>query len=243
MTVPLNTAILHVTHWKAGSQWFRAILQDAFGPAVESPVSHSAHLFNEPVKPGKVYPCAYINKPEFDSLGLSEQCRHFVVIRDLRDTLVSGYFSWRNTHRIEWFPMEKCRRVLNTLSEEAGMLYMLEEFLPKPALFQRSWLDAGTRCWRLEDFAGDPVGRMAELFKDNLKIEVDRPDLVELLERNSFSKLSGGRQAGQEDMTSHYRKGVAGDWKLHFTPAIKSRFKQHYNDLLIRSGYESDDSW
>jgi lipopolysaccharide transport system ATP-binding protein len=243
LRLPPNTTILHITHWKAGSQWFRAILQDAFGPAVESPALHSTHLFNEPVKPGKVYPCAYINKSEFDCLGLSERCRYFVVIRDLRDTLVSGYFSWRNTHRIEWFPMEKCRRVLNRLNTEAGMLYMIEEFLPKPALFQRSWLDAGTRCRRLEDFVADPAGRMGEVFEEDLKIEVDRSDMAALMGRNTFLKLSGGREAGQEDVTSHYRKGMAGDWKLHFTPAIKSRFKQHYNDLLIRAGYESDDAW
>jgi hypothetical protein len=31
LRVPNRTTLIHVTHWKAGSQWIRAILQDAFG--------------------------------------------------------------------------------------------------------------------------------------------------------------------------------------------------------------------
>jgi lipopolysaccharide transport system ATP-binding protein len=242
LSLPPGKSLLHVTHWKAGSQWIRRILQDAFGPAIEPPATHTAHVFEHPVKEGKVYPCVYVNKHEFDCLSLPEQSSAFVVIRDLRDTLVSGYFSWRYSHRIEWFPMEKCRRVLNQLSEEEGLLYMFDEFLPKAALMQRTWLESGARCWKLEDFTTDAAGNMKEVLED-LEIAVDQPFLEEIVGRNSFCNLSGGRQAGQEDLESHYRKGVAGDWKAHFTPGIKARFKHLYNDLLIQAGYESNSDW
>jgi hypothetical protein len=58
-----------------------------------------------------------------------------------------------------------------------------------------------------------------------------------------FSKLSAGRSKGQENVTSHYRKGESGDWKNHFTEAHKAFFKEHYNDLLVTLGYETDDRW
>jgi hypothetical protein len=61
--------------------------------------------------------------------------------------------------------------------------------------------------------------------------------------RHSFEKLSGGREPGQEDVKSHYRKGVHGDWRNHFTPAITRRFKALYGDLLVVGGYEKDASW
>lgn len=60
---------------------------------------------------------------------------------------------------------------------------------------------------------------------------------------NRFSKLAGGRKAGEENVSSHYRKGESGDWKNHFTPAHKEFFKARYNDVLIALGYERDDRW
>lgn len=58
-----------------------------------------------------------------------------------------------------------------------------------------------------------------------------------------FEKLSGGRAQGQENVNQHYRKGVAGDWKNHFTPKVTEKFKQRYNRVLVATGYENDDKW
>ena len=39
------------------------------------------------------------------------------------------------------------------------------------------------------------------------------------------------------------RKGIAGDWKNHFTRAHAEMFAEKYQDLLELLNYESDDSW
>lgn len=67
--------------------------------------------------------------------------------------------------------------------------------------------------------------------------------LLSFVYLNRFSNLTKGRDMGQEDVKSHYRKGTAGDWKNHFTDAHKAFFKKEYNDLLIKLGYENDDKW
>ncbi|WP_022834891.1 sulfotransferase domain-containing protein [Salisaeta longa] len=67
--------------------------------------------------------------------------------------------------------------------------------------------------------------------------------LVRILEAKSFKKLSGGRARGEEKRSSHYRKGVPGDWANHFTPAVTDAFKARYGDLLVRLGYASNQSW
>jgi hypothetical protein len=59
----------------------------------------------------------------------------------------------------------------------------------------------------------------------------------------SFEKLSRGRERGQEDVTSFYRKGVAGDWKNFFTERDKQIYKEEAGELLIRLGYENDHDW
>jgi hypothetical protein len=64
-----------------------------------------------------------------------------------------------------------------------------------------------------------------------------------ILEEKSFENMSGGREKGEEDVTSHYRKGKPGDWANHFTPEIKQAFKDRFNDVLLETGYENDDRW
>lgn len=58
-----------------------------------------------------------------------------------------------------------------------------------------------------------------------------------------FETKTEGRSRGSEDVSSHYRKGVPGDWVNHFTAAHAELFDQEYGDLLIRLGYERDRSW
>jgi glycosyltransferase involved in cell wall biosynthesis len=55
---------------------------------------------------------------------------------------------------------------------------------------------------------------------------------------NDFAKKANGRERGQENPMSHYRKGVPGDWKNHFTPERTAYFKQHHGALLTQLGYE-----
>jgi hypothetical protein len=67
--------------------------------------------------------------------------------------------------------------------------------------------------------------------------------LQAIVRKNSFDNLSGGRDKGEENVESHYRKGVPGDWVNHFTAEHKRVFKERFNDVLIQTGYEDDDAW
>jgi hypothetical protein len=69
------------------------------------------------------------------------------------------------------------------------------------------------------------------------------PLLQFMVERNDFTHQAGGRQPGEEDAHHHYRKGVAGDWRNHFTPRVADAFKQRYGDLLIALDYERGRDW
>ena len=59
-----------------------------------------------------------------------------------------------------------------------------------------------------------------------------------MVERNTFARLSGGRDRGQEQTTSFFRKGKAGDWKNHFTQKQADRFREIAGDWFEHHGYE-----
>lgn len=59
----------------------------------------------------------------------------------------------------------------------------------------------------------------------------------------SFEKLSKGRKRGEEDRSSFFRKGVAGDWKYDFTDEDRRIFKREAGELLIRLSYEKSGDW
>lgn len=64
-----------------------------------------------------------------------------------------------------------------------------------------------------------------------------------IIENHNFVKKTKGRLPGQEKQNHHYRKGISGDWKNHFTEKHKKYFKENYNDLLIKLGYEENENW
>lgn len=67
--------------------------------------------------------------------------------------------------------------------------------------------------------------------------------LLGIVYENRFDKLAGGREAGKEDVKSHYRKGTPGDWRNHFDPEVLSAFRQRHGDLVTLLGYESEEDW
>ena len=68
-------------------------------------------------------------------------------------------------------------------------------------------------------------------------------NLLAIVHRNRFEGKAGGRKPGDENRESHYRKGISGDWKNHFTFRIRDRFKEQYGDLLVNLGYAVSNDW
>lgn len=68
-------------------------------------------------------------------------------------------------------------------------------------------------------------------------------DLLHCVYDNRFSKKSGGRGKGDENIKSHYRKGVPGDWVNYFEDAHKNHFKERYPNLLTKLEYEQNHNW
>jgi len=72
---------------------------------------------------------------------------------------------------------------------------------------------------------------------------VSESDVGAVLARNNYSRKAGGRKKGEENVRSHYRKGIHGDWKNHFNELHIQTFKDMYNPLLLKLGYEESEDW
>jgi len=231
--------VFHITHWKSGSQWIHRILLDLAGPRVVAPQVNETQFLERPLVAGGVYPTVYVTREQFDSVPQPGPYRRFVVIRDLRDTLVSGYFSIRYSHPMIASELASWRDRLAALSTEDGLLMLMDEWLPLSARIQESWLRAGEPLIRYEDMLADDLGVLDRVLIGQCALPVTPAQLQAAVARNRFEALSGGRKAGEEDLQAHERKGICGDWKNHFTPRVTNVFLERHGELLARAGYDA----
>jgi hypothetical protein len=235
--------IFHVTHWKAGSEWVRAVLNglapERFVPRRQS----HAHLYEEPIRPDGLYSPVYLHRNEFSRI-ITVPHKRFIVIRDLRDTLVSWYFSERYSHPTATNERLAQRRAeLEQTEKEDGLLKMIETTLAQAAKIQLSWCGAPDESIvRYEDLWADQHAGFVRIC-DHIGLEVPRKRITEVVEKMSFERRSGGRKPGEEDVGSHFRKGVPGDWRNHFTPRLTEAFKARFGQTLIATGYEGSLDW
>jgi hypothetical protein len=109
--------------------------------------------------------------------------------------------------------------------------------------FHHRWKDnprvlAHTRYEAMLEDAG------AELFRLQATLGGTRSRDVckEIADRFSFERQAN-RQRGEADNSSFLRKGIAGDWKNHFSPEAARVFDHFSGDALVDLGYEQDRGW
>jgi lipopolysaccharide transport system ATP-binding protein len=238
--------VFHVTHFKAGSQWVNRILQTlAYDrivlPEVEGQRINVQYL-DRPIQGGKVYPTVYVTRDEFESVNLPPNSRRFVVIRDLRDTLVSAYFSIKNSHEMSQAHDLQMRAHLHEVNLDAGLMFLMDEVLDDIATLQQSWLGGPDDIIKYEDMLTRDEEILKRVLLDHCELPVEAARFREVVVANRFESRAG-RKRGTEDAQSHERKGIAGDWRNYFSDAIVNTFKSRYGELLVATGYESNDRW
>ena len=173
--------------------------------------------------------------------------RAFHVVRDPRDVIVSAYYSHLLSHSDAGWPrLRHYRPYLRSLSKHDGLLAEMEFnaiFLAHMLMWD--YTRSGILEVRLEDLAAadeqgfEKIFRFLGLIPQYISPEQTR----DIVAKNSFTQLSGGRPVGVEDPASHYRRGVSGDWRNHFGPAHTEYFKKLYNPVLLKLGYETQEDW
>jgi hypothetical protein len=165
---------------------------------------------------------------------------YVVMHRDLRDVAVSYVFYVRRT---PWHPEF---RLYRDLDAEPALLAFAERTLPDYVQWVRDWhrrIDPvhGIEV-RYEEMLADPVATFTRVAR-HYGLGDDAETIRRIVAAQSFERASGGRARGEASGNSHFRKGIAGDWRNHFAAAVTERFRAVCGDFLVEFGYEKDQRW
>ncbi len=244
------TNVYHCCTQKTASQWFRAIFHDpafykATGlvscPYIEMGLRNASFKKAFPRKTVATH--LYAGYQAYATIPKPKDYKTFFVLRDPRDTVVSWYFSAKNSHvLIE--PIPEMRLALQSMNMRDGLIYIIDRLQDFGSFdAQKSWVDCPTeedriRLFRYESLADDDDVKFLKSIFQHLEVELPEPELIDLAKRHTFSRLSKGREQGEEDINSHYRKGKSGDWKNYFDAKVMNHFLDVTGDLTEQLGYE-----
>lgn len=165
---------------------------------------------------------------------------YVIMYRDLRDVAVSHVFY---VQRTPWHPEYSDYK---GLSIEEGLHHFGETLLPEFVEWIRGWHanrdSENSLVVRYEDLLTDTATsfrKVARLFD----LPDDSDTIQSIVDAHRFENLSGGRSRGEDGDESFFRKGVAGDWKNHFTSDLKRLYKERAGQALVEFGYEMDLDW
>ena len=233
--VPIYGNVVVTEYPKSGGTWIVYMLSEA----IDIPFPRNRlPLFKRQLLHGHYLYSPKIEKP-------------VVVIRDVRDVVVSQYFRYfipngRNDYLVQKIrakvPFDDYDDIQNNLS--VFIRYLFEKNITKFtwSQFVRSWIDKEAIFTSYEAFKADAVDELIRLVKllDDRVLPIQRA--ASIVEKYSFEKVSG-RKAGEEDRSSFYRKGIVGDWKNYFDERSKELIKKYAGEELIMLGYERDLQW
>lgn len=166
-----------------------------------------------------------------------------VVLRDPRDVVVSWLFSAAYSHRAA-DRILAARPVLQAMDRFEQILLSVANFIPRQEQFaswggrESSATEYVTSYERLVRDGQAEFGRIFEFLDWPVPAEVSRS----VVEEHSFRARSG-RERGDENVHSHFRKGLPGDWASHFDRDSGQVFELLLPGLLATSGYEADEAW
>ncbi len=167
-----------------------------------------------------------------DMLGaVFPQMRVIHIIRDGRDALVSG---WHHNLREKG---DVFRAQVSSMASYAR--YFAEHHWVPNVTRARDWGDAHPSRYlelRYEQMLDSTLTHARRIF-GFLGVDTSDELLGQVVDRTSFSALSGGRKRGEVDNASHFRKGTSGGWRDDLDPESIDAFESIGGELLDELGY------
>lgn len=256
-----STNVYHCCVQRTASQWLQKVLFDSrvyrysgLAPYIYKmpygyklpfnigyePGDDAEAIFADPFPENTIVGPLYVTFDAYMAISKPEQHNAFFITRDPRDIVVSWYFQLKHS-AVSEERFLRHRRLLNDMSRQDGIMYSIDQL---QGLFRtlRSWIyvpemGPNVLVLRFEDITGPDKFQVFKKLFSHCDICIPDNVLHQLLRDCSFETLSGRKQ-GDEQVGTHYRKGISGDWKNHFDSMVTAKFKQATGDLITELGYD-----
>ena len=161
--------------------------------------------------------------------------KYVVIYRDLRDVAVSHIFYVQHT---AYHPEYDDYKNLNT---KEALLHFAKTLLPEFVQWIYSWhqhtQSSFSYILRYEDLVVEPFQKMKEVAQ-HYGINTADEELNDVINKNSFESLSGGRKKGTIDSASFFRSGTIGDWQRYFDDELIKVYNTILNGFLGKYNYK-----
>ncbi|MEW6667467.1 MAG: sulfotransferase [Thermodesulfobacteriota bacterium] len=191
-------------------------------------------LFNNLAEQSHAACLGFKNPDQLDCMEITSSLypnmKYLHIIRDGRDVTVSGWFHNLRTEE------ESFRRLFPGFRHYAeSCAQAWDQKIRKARAFGREnprrYLE-----FRYEDLHQEPEVALGRILSF-LEVDASPESVARCLEAGSFQRVSKGRNRGEEDRGSFFRKGIVGDWRNHFDEAGLRVFMRHAGSLLRDLGY------
>jgi hypothetical protein len=223
----------------APERFFNELLFDL----VDQVARTTTRLSGKPIYGEKQTPYLGTSRQVIDRmLAYDPAIRMIHLVRDGRDVVVSGAAHWGNLSRAA-APGRAPRPAPEPRLPTGGVHpESFEMFIRYWTEANRAVIDAAPKFRhflqvRYEDLLEHPE-REATRLLEFIGAGNDAATVKACVHAASFEALSGGRARGDEDASSFYRKGIAGDWRDKLSPEQTAEFERLAGDLLDRFGYQ-----
>lgn len=236
---------------KSGTTWMVRLLATVPGHLRVGNYRGDLARFSRP-PPGAVIHGHEPYSRELADVLAARQVHVVLMLRDPRDQMVSRLYHIRRDPSHRWHVR------MNELPDEEALMHCIEggpDLEPARNLITlvRGWQsrerDHPVICVQYERLLANPVAEFRRTL-NFLNVEISPGRLEAIVHRNRFERLAVGkriwkqpRRPGEENPSSHFRKGIVGDWKNHFNETHRERFKELAGQFLIEMGYEHDLNW
>lgn len=233
---------------KTGTTWMLNMISSIPGYRGIGNFSGDIQRYFE-VEPGEVVHGHDWYRNDLGEMLASKNFKVILLIRDPRDQVVSRMFHVKRSSKHSWYER------FQALSNDEALMLSIEGREDLPAIstliqVTSSWINSGWPILsvRYEDLLANPEKHFGSVLH---YLGIQSQYLAKIIvKRNRFERLSVGRRfwqqarkPGQEDLSSHYRKGTVGDWNNHFKEDHKQKMKEVAGNQLIELGYERDFNW
>lgn len=158
------------------------------------------------------------------------ESRFVYVVRDVRDVIVSGWFFNLNVNPSQ--TLEKYSSIHDyAIHVSASWRRQVSEQLSTRLILGERFHEL-----RYEDIVENPFAALRGIF-EHLSVDSSEQVIARVADATRFKRFSGGRDEGDENRQSFYRKGVVGDWRNHFTDETEAIVRSECGALLKSLGY------